>query len=270
MEILAGTLKIENLICEIISALIAIILPIIIAIILKKKTKGSYKTILFGAIGFFASAMILEGIVNYFLLTMQNPVSYFINSHTWLYCLYGCLAAGFFEETGRYVVYKTLLKKERNNSVPLLYGIGHGGVESILLVGMNIIAVIALSLQMNSLGSSAVLKDLPEASATATISLVQQLFSGSPFVLLLGGLERISGIMIHLSLSVIVYKAVSCNGKSYLYPLAIIFHAIFDLPAMLYKIGSINLITTEILLLVFSSLLLFITLKMNKKTEVSK
>ena len=49
--------------------------------------------------------------------------------------LYGGLMAGVFEETGRYVSFKWFLKKETRIQDGLSYGIGHGGIEAMLIVG---------------------------------------------------------------------------------------------------------------------------------------
>lgn len=261
MEILAGTINYTSLLCEIISFLVAFCLPIILAVVLKVKTKGSVKSLIFGVVGFILSAMIFEQILHYLILIMKSPVSDYVNSNTFVYCLYGCLAAGVFEETGRFVMYKTFLKKNRDSSVPLLYGIGHGGIEAVLLVGVQMLGVLILALQINSLGSASALKDLPPSAVSSTIALVQPLFTGRPFLLLAGGLERISAIALHMSLSILVYKAVVCNDKKWLYPLSILLHAVFDVPAVLYQKGFLSVLVCEAILFVFSFVLLFCVVK---------
>jgi uncharacterized membrane protein YhfC len=50
------------------------------------------------------------------------------------------LTAGVFEETARYIAYRFLLK-EHNMENGLIYGVGHGGIESIMLVGVNVVTI---------------------------------------------------------------------------------------------------------------------------------
>jgi uncharacterized membrane protein YhfC len=52
-------------------------------------------------------------------------------SHTWLYAVLGALLAGLFEETGRFIAFKFLLKKRTDRKTAISYGIGHGGFEAI-------------------------------------------------------------------------------------------------------------------------------------------
>lgn len=56
---------------------------------------------------------------------------------TWLYVLYGALAAGIFEEIPRYYVLKIMDKKKSLGTYDALqYGLGHGGFEMTILVGL--------------------------------------------------------------------------------------------------------------------------------------
>ncbi|MDR1073482.1 MAG: YhfC family intramembrane metalloprotease [Treponema sp.] len=55
-----------------------------------------------------------------------------------------------------------------------------------------------------------------------------------------GGIERLFAIGIHLALSVVVFYAVSCRSKWWLYPLAILLHAAVDAPVALMQTGVIH------------------------------
>ena len=54
--------------------------------------------------------------------------------YTWLAIL--ALTAGIFEEVGRYIGYRWFMRREEKTwNKAVMYGLGHGGLESILLVG---------------------------------------------------------------------------------------------------------------------------------------
>src|SRR5699024_12503314 len=67
---------------------------------------------------------------------LQNPL---------VYAIYASLAAGVFEEIGRFIGFRFLLKKFRSWKDGIAYGIGHGGIESMLVVGMIALSDIVLS-----------------------------------------------------------------------------------------------------------------------------
>ena len=93
----------------------------------KKQTKISW--LIAGAAGFVISVRMLEVGVHYFCIVADNPVSRFINGNTAAFVLYGITMAGFFEECGRHIILKYILKKDRTRENAVIYGIGHGGIE---------------------------------------------------------------------------------------------------------------------------------------------
>ena len=99
----------------------------------------------------------------------------------------------------------------------------------------------------------------PALDTTSAISTIV------PGTLALGILERHLAIVIHVSLSVIVFTAVT-TGRKYLYPVAIVLHALVDVPAVLYQRQVISgLATVEILTAAESAILAIIAYKMYKK-----
>jgi uncharacterized membrane protein YhfC len=62
------------------------------------------------------------------------------------------------------------------------------------------------------------------------------------------GIERVFAICIQLSLSIIVFHAVYGKNKLWLYPFAIILHALVDIPAAAIQIGVIkDMVLVELL-----------------------
>ena len=60
--------------------------------------------------------------------------------------------AGLFEETGRLVVMLLLLKAFHRLADGLAFGLGHGGLEAMLLVGLTYVSNLVLAVLMNTGG----------------------------------------------------------------------------------------------------------------------
>ena len=114
----------------------SVALPVGLMLYLRKKG-GKWGAFLIGALTFVVSTMILESILHNLLFL--TPLWAILQGNIWLYGLYGGLAAGIFEETGRFLAFKLLLKKESEPITALSYGIGHGGIEAILLVVLTMV-----------------------------------------------------------------------------------------------------------------------------------
>src|SRR5699024_4799392 len=109
-----------------IQGIIAFGLPIFFLVFLLKKYPKCWKPMLVGAGIFFVFAQVLEAIL--------HQVVFFVDIFTtnWLqnplvYAIYASLAAGVFEEIGRFIGFRFLLKKFRSWKDGIAYGIGHGG-----------------------------------------------------------------------------------------------------------------------------------------------
>ncbi|MDS0524629.1 YhfC family intramembrane metalloprotease [Clostridium sp. SHJSY1] len=222
-----------------VSLIISIGLPSALIIFVKKKYKSSLKPFVIGILGFFISSQILENLFHLYVLKVNTTTSTFLANSTIAYAIYGALAAGVFEETGRFICYKYFLKNNRNFLDGISYGIGHGGIEAILIGGLASINALSYALLINSgkltsiLGQAGVSTDVINQTINAYIN-------ASSFSFLLTGFERILAIGIHIGLSILVLYAVR-NRKNIYYFLAILLHTLVDFPAVLTQKGIINI-----------------------------
>lgn len=185
-----------------------------------RKKGGKWSAFFTGAVAFILSAMVLESIFHN--LVFLTPLWAILQDNIWLYGLYGGLAAGVFEETGRFFAFKLLLKKEREPVTALSYGIGHGGIEAILLVGLTMVSNLVLAAMAASGG----------ITDPAVLELAEQMLSTPAGMFLWAAFERLGAIILHLSLSVLVFAAVRVPGKKWLFPAAILIHAALDFIAV--------------------------------------
>ena len=207
--------------------------PVCLAWWMIKKYKVRLSTILIGAATFIVFALVLEALVH--KIVLGGSLGATIQGKTLYYALYGGLMAGLFEETGRFLSMKFLMKKEPTTVLPgLAYGAGHGGVEMLIVFGFSMISNLVMAVMINAGQLETIVAQTPaeaqEQVRTAAVKLAE-LRAGD---LLLGLWERISALILHLSLSVLVWAAVRKGGKwLWLFPAAILLHAGVDAQAVI-------------------------------------
>ncbi|MBW8348442.1 YhfC family intramembrane metalloprotease [Bacillus sp. IITD106] len=239
-----------TIVSMILSFIIAVGIPIFLVIFFKKRYKISLIVLLIGMATFFLFASVLESLLHsYFLVWNKTTKQFFENP--WLFMLYGGLMAGIFEETGRFIMMKFSLKKYREWKDGLAFGLGHGGMEAILLVGINSVMMIVFAFMINNGTFDSLL--INEQTKEVLGPIKEQLTSGSSFLILLGGIERLSALAIHLGLSILVLYGIRCRKIIFLF-LAILIHAFFDFPAALYQAGVIkNIYVVELLIAIIAA-----------------
>lgn len=217
------TVPAGNIAGMVFSLLVALGVPIALCILIRKKLRADVVPFFLGAGVFFLFAMLLEQLFHVVILLRAGAVSEALKQNIWLYAIYGGLAAGVFEETGRYLCMKFLMKKNLNRENAVMYGAGHGGFEAILLLGVASINNLVNSLLLNSGAFAAVLSEgVDMQQALEAVSPLATLPSWQFF---LGGMERLMAMALQIALSLLVFQAVKDRRSRYLYPVAILLHA---------------------------------------------
>lgn len=186
-----------------------------------------------GAGVFVLFALILEQLMH----TVMLPI---VGKSAVGYVIYGALAAGIFEETGRFVAC-LVFRKKLNTQTAILGGLGHGGAEFAILIGLNYISYVSVAVMVNLMGFDK-FAEMAGAGADVKEQLSAQLNAIAGITPALGALslfERLLAMTAHVCLSVIVAKSVS-EKKHLLFPAAIILHALIDTGAAMYQIGIIK------------------------------
>lgn len=163
----------------------------------------------------------------------KNSISYNMLSTTQpvLFVLLIGFSAGIFEEVARYMAMRFLMNRHRSWQDGVVFGVGHGGIEAFLFLGINA-AIVLFS---------------------PTITLVH---SDNYFI---GGIERMFAMLLHIGLSIIVLKGVNSGRLKYL-GYAIFLHGLVDsfvgLVPMIVPRPTTNMIVEGLLIL--TSILIFI------------
>lgn len=134
------------------------------------------------------------------------------------------LSAGICEEGARYLVLRFWRREARSWAQGLAFGAGHGGIESILL-GLSVLNGFVNMLVLQRLG--------PENLGLSGELLEQvrrqmEVYWATPWYLpLLGGLERVFAITMHIAWTLLVLQAVVRGNLRWL-ALAVLAHALVD------------------------------------------
>ena len=218
-----------------ISAVISIGLPVGFFIFIYKKYNAKFLPMIIGAAAFIIFVLVLEASIHSIVFKM-----YPLREKPLVYILYGVFMAGIFEETARLISFKILKKKYTGIETGLSYGIGHGGTEAVLLAGTSMIAAIIFSIMINTGNTEAITGKLQGEALIQTETQLNTIINTAPYMFLISGVERIFAIIIHISLSVIMFYSVFCKGKIWLFPLAIVLHAIVDIPAAAMQVNILK------------------------------
>ncbi|MDD7334083.1 MAG: YhfC family glutamic-type intramembrane protease [Lachnospiraceae bacterium] len=242
------------------SLCISIALPVVLLIVVHKKTKARMAMAVIGAATFFLFAMVLEQILHAVVLGVGGER---ITGNIWIYGLYGGLAAGLFEEVGRFVAMRFAMKKQLNLPNALMYGVGHGGIEAILIVGLASVSNLVTSIMINAGTLEASLGALDQATKEATLTQLSALWTTPSYQFFLSGIERIVAVTLHIALSVLVFQAVKLGKKRYWF-LAFAIHVGVDF-ATVITANYLNLVLVEVMLAVLVAGVVALTISLCRK-----
>jgi uncharacterized membrane protein YhfC len=133
------------------------------------------------------------------------------------------LSAGLFEELSRYAMYRWWAKDARSWGKGLLAGAGHGGSEAIILGLLVLYGYVQMLIVRGMDISILVTPDKVELAKAQ----IQAYWSAPWYMTMLGALERLFTIPLHLACSVLVLQAFT-RKKFWWVGLAILYHALAD------------------------------------------
>ena len=243
-------------------------IPVILAVVWKIRKKEPATSILAGAAFFILFVLILEKPIQNVLLfptamgLKDHAVSAFTGARPVLLAFLAGLFPGLFEETGRLIAFKTVLKKRRNRETSISYGIGHGGIEVLLILGLTYIEYIAYAVMINT-GVFGSIAEQVAASAPGQLpqlNAVADMLAKFSFANLgVDLVERVFAVMFHIGASVLVFYACRDKNLFWLYPAAVVLHTGMDFVAALsvFEVISISPWALEGIVAAFGSLVFF-------------
>ncbi len=232
----------------------------------KRQTNLGY--LLAGALGFIVSARVLELGVHYFCILSDNPVSRFISGSTLPFVLYGTIMAGVFEECGRHIVLKYIMKQNRTRENAVLYGIGHGGIEiiAVLLPGLISYLVITILFSRGSTADALSALKITEENAAAALPSVQAAAAFDYSLMAMNVIERVFAMLLHIGLTIIVYYGAVSKKKGCL-PCAVALHMLMDTFPALYQRGCVPLWSVELWAALCTAFVVTLAIKLYQKMK---
>ena len=214
-----------TLVIMVIEMFMAFLLPFILFFIMKFKKNVKAKPFFIGFLTMLVFSFILKNLVSLGISSVAGELM----NNVWFYGLMGGLLAGIFEETGRFVSMKYILKKEQDNDYnAIAYGLGHGGIELMFILGISTIGNLTIALMISSGNIDVIMNSLTSASDIASLKAsCETLCNTSPAMFLISPLERASAYIMQIALSVIVWLGVKNNEKASL-AIAIGLHVVMD------------------------------------------
>ena len=226
-----------SMIAIIITLFITLIAPVMVWIIygVKNKGKGVWKAFVLGAAGFVLLQMIIRmPILN--IVSLIPGFGTFVAEYYVVYCLILAMTAALFEVVARFGVAK-ILQKKINYEQGVAAGLGHGGIEAILIVGMTYINNLLYAIMINTGSFQGMIQDALRTSgpevAEQLIMVMDSLVEAPSYLFYLAGYERVLTVIFHTAMSLLVcylvYKKKAVLGVS----IAFVAHFLVDFIAPL-------------------------------------
>ncbi|QQK08720.1 YhfC family glutamic-type intramembrane protease [Miniphocaeibacter halophilus] len=220
----------------VLSLLVIFIIPIIVVITLNRKKKVRLRNFIVGIFAFLISQTFTRLPILNLLQTKTTIFRTGLFSNLMPYIIFLSFTAGIFEETARFIAYKTILKKEKNIYSPISFGLGHGGIEAVIYTLLPILSYRYNLLFLDNL----------------------QVY--------LGILERVSAIIFHISATILVFYGIRKNKKVW-WLISIIIHGMYNF-IFTYLANVLNrIVLSEIVALILAIILLIFARYLLRKLE---
>lgn len=262
----AYTFAPANLAVQFISVSIMVIVPFIAGAIAHRRLGVGWRIFWMGAIAFVVSQMLLRIPL---IGALQLVLSPQIAGSPMLSFAAGIMlafTAALFETGGRYAGYQLLLRRDPKSwNTGVMFGLGHGGIESaVLIAGVALMQLMTL-LTLTSAGLAA----MPPAQANALTTLAETVSAGPAWMGLAGAWERIIGMAFHVGMSVLVLQTF-VRGEWRWLGYALSAHFLMDfitptlIPALLPP-GTARGIVTQLVLLLGGAFGVWVTLALRPR-----
>ncbi len=225
----------------IVTLFISLILPVLVLIVygMKNKRQGIASAWVLGALGFLVPQVLIRlPILN--TLAVTSWFTAFSQNHLFLNSLFLAFTAGLFELAGRFAAAKWMERKRLTYKCSFAAGLGHGGIEAMLIIGMTCVNNLSLMYMINS-GSFELLLNQTAAQG-GDVSQLQAAYAAitaaTPGLFLLAGFERILTMTVQAALSMIVCWGIHRKqvGKAAL--VCLLLHTLIDSTAGISRLAT--------------------------------
>jgi uncharacterized membrane protein YhfC len=234
-------------------------LPLVLALVVWRKLGVGWRYFGYGALIFLLFQLVSRIPIT---LAIQAAIAPQLQASRTLlvgWLAVAALGAGVFEEVGRYIGYRWLMKREEKTwPKAIMYGLGHGGLESMLFVGG-----LTLLTLINLLVLPSVIGTLPEEQRALVEQQLAAVAAQPEWLPLLGAWERLWSILVQVAFAVLVLQVFRRGSMRWLV-LAVLAHALIDFvvvgaPILLGMTGVNALLLPEALVTICGLAALWVT-----------
>lgn len=219
-------------------SVLSFVFPVVILLAWKMRTHRSLIPAFIGIPIYIGFAKLFASVPNVIFIGMENPISDAILSNKIIYAIYVGIIAAVFEEIGRFIAFKYFLTKYNDRQDAITYGIGHGGIECMIMLGWTYLEYYVTGTLLNNEKG---LSDVPKTMQTYLENLTS-------VDCVLDGISEIFLLALQIALSILIFQAVRNDVlRRRLIGLSMIFHAVFYIPNGLYEANLIPHIVSLLL-----------------------
>ena len=214
----------------------ALVFPVVAGFVAHRRLGVSWRYFGYGALVFFLSQVVTRIPAVQIAQVAIAPQLQSSPALVWGWLVMLAVTAGLFEEVGRYLGYRFLMRREEKTwAKAVMFGIGHAGLEAMLLSGVLAAVTIANIVFLGANGLDSVPADQRDLAARQLQAIAEQ----PGWLPLMGAWERLWTMPVHVGLSVMVLQVFTRGSIRWLW-LAIAAHAVVDLLAvgLLQGLGS--------------------------------
>ncbi|WP_322008851.1 YhfC family intramembrane metalloprotease [Paraburkholderia sp. J12] len=236
-----------TLLCLSLATLFVAALPVLVYRRLRRPYALDWRDTVSGIAVFALFATVIERALNGYILHDNPDTAGALLANPLAFVAYGALAAGVCEEVGRYIAMRMIARRTNRattapaDSAGLGYGIGHGGAEA-WLVGVLVqlqwivFAVLANRGELD--------EHLSNLSMEGVLRVHLILANISPLLAGVFAIERTAAFVFQIGFSVLMWRGVRAGWRGIL-PLAVVLHALSDVPAALFQAGLLPLLAVD-------------------------
>lgn len=234
-------------------ALVALVGVPLLALVVVRRLEGRWSTLGWGALAFVAAqAVRLPLLFAFSLLVPAGPGT------AVPVAVVAVVSSGLFEEGARWLVLRFAARNARRWRDGVVFGVGHGGVEALLVLGLGAVSVVLLLTQGAQLAEA-----LPPEQAEALAAQLTTL-RAAPLTPLLAIWERVPAVVFHVAASLLVLRAVRDRVPGPLIA-AVVLHWAVNATAVVAVQAGLEPVLVEVLLTVIALPLVAVILRERRR-----
>lgn len=234
-------------------ALVALVGVPLLAVAMVRRLRGRWSTLGWGAVAFVAAqAVRIPLLFAFSLLVPGSPDTVVVSA------VVAVVSSGLFEEGARWLVLRFAARDARRWRDGVVFGVGHGGAEALILLSLGAVSVVLLLTQGGQLAEA-----LPPEQAEALAAQLTTL-RAEPLTPLLAVWERVPAVVFHVAASLLVLRAVRDRAPGPLIA-AVVLHWAFNATAVVAVQAGLAPLLVEVVLTVVALPLVWVILRERRR-----